>query len=832
MPRTLLAFLFALSSFAQANSPVRRIETNRGTITYTVDGPFAVTEGDIILGPADAVESYRTSRTEEAGRLSPRSLTMIPSLSSKLWPDATIYYTIDADVPNQQSILDAIAHWNTKTPMKVLPRTTQANYVHMERVNIDAACNSYVGMIGGAQSLGVTNNCPTGSMIHELGHAFGLWHEQQRRDRNGSVTVLYDNIDKRYISQFPEAASATDTSYYDFDSIMHYPASGFTRNYLAVMETVPVGLAIGQRIGLSAGDIDGILHFYGFAIATTTITTSPSGLNMIVDGAAAVSPQSYNWAAGSQHTISVDAVQGTDPRHVFARWSDGGGITHVVTASKDQTAFSAAFIRQRQFRSGLSSGQGSVSVFPSPQDGYIAERVPVSITATPAAGYQFVRWVGNTFFAAVNESVSANPAHVQVGNGTNNYTAVFTTGPVTTITSEPAGGSITADGTPYMTPIRLAWTAGSTHTLGVSTPQYYGNNTMKMQFLNWEDGSKGTRTVVAGAASTSYKATFQQQYLVTSGTSGVGTVTLSPTSPDGFYDVGSNVTLTATPGTGRFLRYWAGDIAGGAASSTLRIDQQKDVDAYFGTALTFRVLNSASFLPHSRAGTTTSAVSPGEIIAIFSGGTGIDLGPASGLFGAIDASGKLPFTLGGTTVTFDGIAAPLLYVSAGQLNVVVPYGVAGKTTSTVRVATASNAYTAAVDVEATAPALFTANGSGLGPLAALNENGKLNTQANPAAPDSVVVLYATGAGKFVKSFPDGQVLGADIAKPEAPVWVRFGMLDGDVLYAGTAPYLVNGAMQVNVRLPKDLISGGPVPVQLIVGQYASQPGTTVYVSGR
>jgi len=135
-----LAFVLATSCFAQNSPTVRHLETGQRTVAYTIDGPFAVTEGDIILGPAELVESYRNGDKGDGGKLSSRSLTVIPSSGTRLWPDATIYYTIDPDVPNQASILDAITHWNTRTPMKILPRTTQANYVHMERINIDAAC--------------------------------------------------------------------------------------------------------------------------------------------------------------------------------------------------------------------------------------------------------------------------------------------------------------------------------------------------------------------------------------------------------------------------------------------------------------------------------------------------------------------------------------------------------------------------------------------------------------------------------------------------------------------------------------------------------------------
>ena len=819
-----LGLFAAQACHGQAALVTRTIETDTGTIRYSIVGPFAVTEGDIILGTAQEIEAYREARERGISALKPRSLTT--SVTTQLWPNATLYYTIDADVPNQQSILDAIAHWNTRTSFRILPRTTEPNYVRFQRIVIDAACNSNIGMIGGAQSIGITNNCPTGSVIHELGHSWGLWHEQQRTDRSGHMTVLYENIDKRFISNFPQASTAADTGYYDFDSIMHYPASGFSRNYQDALETVPPGIPIGQRDGLSAGDIYGVSHLYNIPIPSTTITTTPAGLTVLVDGAATTGPTAFTWAAGTQHTIAAEAAQGTEPRYQFQGWSDDGAASHTITALATGTAVSAQFVRQHPFATGISSGQGVVSSFPLAAGGYMNERARVRLSATPAAGYQFVRWTGITYLGSSGQSVSANPAQVEVFDGASSYQAIFTNGPVTTIDSKPQGAAVLVDGGSYLTPVNFAWVPGSTHSVNYASPQLFGNSTMRMQFMNWEDGSTGPRTLTGDAAPKTYLATFSQQYLLTLSQSGTGTVTASPSSADGYYDAGSTVQANAAPATGQTFRYWLGDAAGGAPSAGIKMDEDRLATAYFGSTVPLRMLNSASFLSTTSVGSSATTVAPGEIVALFGAG----LGPAKGIFGAVGADGKLPFTLGGTVVTFDGVAAPLLYVSEGQINAIVPYGVAGKVSSVLRVTAGTVNLSSTIGIGETSPALFTYDGSGVGQLAALNENGTINSPANPAAPGSVVVLYGTGAGAFDKSFSDGQILGADLGRPRAPVWVRFGKLPGDILYAGTAPFLVNGALQVNVRLPADLIGGGAVPVQLLVGTTGSQTGISISVS--
>jgi uncharacterized protein (TIGR03437 family) len=822
-----VALLSAATCFGQNASVVRILETDRGAVRYTIDGPFAVTEGDIILGRAAEIENYRVQRQRGGHGAMPNSLTAIFGTSgSQIWPGATSYYTIDADVPNQQAILDGIAYWNTHTAFKILPRSSEPNYIRFQHINIDAACNSFIGMVGGEQILGVTNNCPTGSVIHELGHSWGLWHEQQRTDRNGDLTVLYQNIDKRFIGNFPQAASAADTGYYDFDSIMHYPATGFSRNYLDALDTVPAGIPIGQRAVLSAGDIDGVSRLYKMQITSTAITTTPAGLNVTVDGVTGVAPQSFAWAPGSQHTVTADAVQGPEPRYVFARWSDGGGLAHTITASSAVTAFSVEFVRQHSLATGVSSGRGSVSVFPAPTDSFVSERIPLRITATPAAGSQFVRWVGSTALSSTGQGISSNPANVEMQSGPASYQAVFTTGALTVIDSKPRGAAILVDGTSYLTPANFAFNAGTTHTLGFAASQLYGNSTMRLQFTSWEDGSTGTRTITASAANTTYTAAFGQQFLLSTSVSGLGTVTASPASSDGFYDAGTTVHLTATPGPAQTLRFWLGDVAGGSLSSDVVMDQQRDTTTYFGNPLTLRVLNAASFLSTSNVASSATLVSAGEVLAIF----GSNLGPSAGVPAAVGSDGKFPFTLGGTAVTFDGVAAPLIYVSDKQLDVIVPYAVAGKTSSVLKIVSSTATTSLAVGVAATAPALFTYDGSGAGQLAALNQDGSVNSPSQPAAPGSVVVLFATGGGAFDKTFPDGLVLGSDLGKPLAPVWVRFGKLAGDVLYAGTAPSEVNGVLQVNVRIPADLIVDGPVPVQLLVGTAGSQTGATISVA--
>jgi|GEM_PF-1687033 len=815
---------------AQTEPEVRSLELNGRLVRYQVRGGFAVVQGDIIIGTAAEAEAARRASTSK----SPEPLASVLTFDTanpRKWPNATMAYVIDADIPSPQRILDGIAHWNTRTQFRIVARTTEANYVHFSRsTTLDAACSSYLGMVGGAQAIATTDACTTGSVIHELGHAWGLEHEQIRADRNGNVTVLYQNMDKRFMYNFDQAlTSSKDAGYYDFDSIMHYPATGFTRNGLDSMETVPVGIPIGQRNGLSAGDIDGISRAYGFIPTATTITTAPSGLPITVDGVAAVSPMSFDWAPGSTHSIAVATQAGTaDPRYVFVRWSDGGDPSHTITASASQTVFCAVYQTQHKFSYDVGSGSGTVTAFPVSADGYYPERQPVHLTATPAAASQFIRWTGTTNLQSSGYSVSATDATVEVLLANSQFLGTFTTLPLTTIDSSPHALTITVDGTAYLTPIRLAWTAGSTHTLDLAASQTFGNNTVHYQFTGWDNGSAATaRTVTAGSSASTFTASFSTKYLLTTSTIGSGTVTVSPSSPDGYYDAGTKVQITAVPRSGSALLTWLGDFAGGTPQQSVTMDDQHDVTAYFGAPLSFTVLNAASFLGNPQFDNAGYGVTPGEIVTIF----GSSLGPASLATAQLDAKGNIATTLAGTRVLFDGVPSPMIYTSATQVSAVVPFAVTGKTTTVV--STEYNTVASRgiqIGVADSAPALFTASASGTGQIAALNQDGiTANSPSNPAEPNSVVVLYATGGGAWTESIPDGQITGSHLVGPRAPVFARVGKLPAQLLYAGTAPGLVNGALQINILLPKELIGGPAVPIQISVGSYTSPPGTTVAV---
>lgn len=229
------------------------------------------------------------------------------------------------------------------------------------------------------------------------------------------------------------------------------------------------------------------------------------------------------------------------------------------------------------------------------------------------------------------------------------------------------------------------------------------------------------------------------------------------------------------------------------------------------------VTNAASFLG--------GPIAPGELVTIF--GTGI--GPTTLAGFSITPAGFFDNLTGETTVLFDGIPAPLIYASAGQTTAIVPYSVAGKASTQMVVIYQGRVSTAAtVPVAAAAPALFTANSSGKGNGAILNQDNSPNSPANPAEKGSIVVLFGTGEGQTNPRGSDGRIASTVFPKPLQNVKVTIGGIDANVAYAGAAPFLVAGVFQINVTVPPG-VSSGAVPVVVTVGTISSPAGVTVAV---
>ncbi len=279
-------------------------------------------------------------------------------------------------------------------------------------------------------------------------------------------------------------------------------------------------------------------------------------------------------------------------------------------------------------------------------------------------------------------------------------------------------------------------------------------------------------------------------------------------------------TISTIAGTG--VPGFSGD-GGLATGAALNIPTYLSLDAAGNLYVTdsgnlrIRKLSLAQLVPNgvtNGANLTTGAVAPGEIVTIF----GANLGPATPAGLQLDSSGRVANTLAGTSVTFDGTAAPLLYVSASQINLVVPYETAGRTSTQVQVIVQGQpTNTISLPVAPTSPGVF----------ATVNADGSVNSSATPAPAGGVLVLYATGEGQTTPAGVDGAVATVSFPKPIAPVTVQIGGQNATVLYAGAAPGFVAGVLQLNVQIPPGV--HGAAALQIQIGSAVTQAGLQVYV---
>ena len=533
---SILAFLPSMAAICQPpkNGPAPRVRQHTGQAEKRAeDRGWTIYQGDVIR---DKIAPAALN-----GRPRPEMLTV--ASQSSLWPQvsgvATVYYvnanasaTDPTDEAANANIQTAINTFNADFPGIIQWVAWQSsdgpNYVNID-LNADdesGECEAAEGYEAEPlQPMSGSATCTVGTILHEMGHIIGLWHEFQRSDASNYVTVNYGNVIKGSWGNFETLTqNAQILGLYDFASLMQYPPYSFSRNGGPVIETIPAGMPLGNVEGVpepvvdgtpvedtadySAGDKEAIMRLYGVPPTQVTVTSNPIGLQVMVDGTTITTPQTYSWALGSTHTLTVpNGVQtlsgGIENStttatfyYTYGMWNDNGSQSHTITVlpgdgsavfpstSPQVATYSANFIQLVPYTSAVyPDSSGTVSISPLPQSytgasgEFFVARQQATLTATPAPGWSFYEFNNGPFW--LPGGLGANPKTFYVPDTGNpvNTTVEFSNLPVYTVDITPetfsSNLSISVDGGFAYTPVNFShyydydgqttptWTAGS-----------------------------------------------------------------------------------------------------------------------------------------------------------------------------------------------------------------------------------------------------------------------------------------------------------------------------------------------------------------------------------
>lgn len=460
--------------------------------------------------------------------------------------------------------------------------------------------------------------------------------------------------------------------------------------------------------------------------------------------------------------------------------------------------------------------------------------IPVTLQVTaggisaPTTPLTFTAAYGSTSSLTANVAVTGTPGplNFSVATSTNNSGNWLTATPANATTPatvqvavNPMGlgigtfnGSVTitspgAGGSPITIPVSLSVVTPQTLTVTPSTPLTFtyalGQAIPPGQTLEVQTGGTATPFSV-----TTQTASGGNTWLAATPTSGTTPATITVNvNPSGL-----------APGT------YQGTVAIGASSALapVPVAVTLNVVATLKPVIT-AIENGASYF--------LGAVSPGENVTMF--GTG--LGPATLTMGQVGQNGLVATNIANTQVMFDSVAAPIIYVSAAQTSVMVPYEVFGRPQTSVTITYQGVPSDPVVyNVVPVAPGIYTLNQAGSGQGAILNQDGHtVNGPNAPAAKGSIIALYMTGEGPTAPQGIDGAITPSDgslLKHPQATVTATIGGIPATIFYAGSAPGDANGIAQVNVEIPPNAPSGPNVPIVLIFTTSGYAAGTQAGVT--
>jgi uncharacterized protein (TIGR03437 family) len=541
-------------------------------------------------------------------------------------------------------------------------------------------------------------------------------------------------------------------------------------------------------------------------VTGSNLVATPSMLSFTVTPGAALPPA---------QAIALTTVSGTGTVPLASVTANVGWIS--VTSAPSAPATLQVSVSPGLLTPGTYVGDVIVKGVGSPD---ASLEIPVTITVnaapqltvTPAA-LTFAYQIGGTVPAAQSFAVSS-------GSTVLNFIAT------------PPGSWVQLSPTSGATPATVQVTVNPT---GLAAGTYTG----AIMVTAGAASVPVTVTLTVTAATQLVITPSQLTFVAPSGGAAPGPQTLTLTStgtPLGFTAAAGSYWLSVTPTAGTTpatltVSVNTNGLANGLYNGTINITQGGSaVPTMVLVTLGIGATPTISGVINAASGATGS-VAPGMAISIFGTGLGPQT-PAS--FALPPQDGTVATTLAGTQVWFDGTAVPILYTSSTQVNALVPFELANKLTGAAQAPTtmlqvAYNAVPSAgmtLPVVAAEPGMFTANATGKGEGAILNQDNSINSATNPAAQGSTIQMFGTGAGVTDPPSIDGALypLPPPLGSLALTVTATVGGQPATVYWSGPAPGLVSGIFQVNVTLPSGLTSGN-VPVTVTVGTATSQTVT-------
>lgn len=241
--------LSAIDSIERAVLKIEKKYLNNEEVLVENHGDYFLLDGDIMFTKKQLSDTPDSKST---------------GLTNRRWPDNIMIYSIAEDLPNHDRVYGAMRHWESKTNVRFRERTNETDYVLFVP---GSGCSSFLGKIGGAQRITLASGCNEGTVIHEIGHAAGLFHEQARKDRDQYVTINFENIRdgfshnfRTYVQRGFSGAEYSET--FDFNSIMMYGPYFFSKNGQPTITKKDGSTYSINRSVLSDLDIEGLNMMY------------------------------------------------------------------------------------------------------------------------------------------------------------------------------------------------------------------------------------------------------------------------------------------------------------------------------------------------------------------------------------------------------------------------------------------------------------------------------------------------------------------------------------------------------------------------------------------